>query len=331
MTQNAETQTELLEAALSELEEGIAVLDVESRVLFWNPAAAAISGYLSADLLSRSLPAGFYQIDPKHHPSHHSSQEHNGGDEGDEFIPMNNPKASTNPSAASTERPMVIRLHHRQGHTLPAMLRLTPLRNSLGRRFGTLLRFHPIDEIDTLPHGATEEDGGHENRVEENQADMQGRLEEAWHEWTTNAVPFGLLWITVDQAAMLRKTHGRDASEAMLSIVERTLLHGLRPAEILGRWGTNEFLVLCHERTPEMLEAHAHHVGSLARTADFRWWGDRVSLTVSIGVAHVAEGETLRCLLKRAQRGMQESAYAGGNAVTAKKISTTEGQECSQS
>jgi GGDEF domain-containing protein len=88
---------------------------------------------------------------------------------------------------------------------------------------------------------------------------MENRLDEAWREWINSAVPFGLLWINVDQAAMLRKTHGRDASEAMLAIVERTLLHGLRPTEILGRWGTHEFLVLCHERTPEMLEAHAHH------------------------------------------------------------------------
>jgi diguanylate cyclase (GGDEF)-like protein len=189
-----------------------------------------------------------------------------------------------------------------------------------------MLRFHPTEEIDTLPHGANEENGGHENRVEQSQADMEDRLDEAWREWTNNSIPFGLLWITVDQAAMLRKTHGRDASEAMLAILERTLLHGLRPSEILGRWGSNEFLVLCHEHTVEMLVAHAHRIGGLSRTADFRWWGDRISLTVSIGAAHAAEGDNLKRLLMRAQRGMQESAYAGGNLVTFKKSSSTEGQ-----
>jgi PAS domain S-box-containing protein len=56
MAERTEIQEELLEAALGELEEGIAVLDSQSRVRFWNPAAAEISGYLSADLLSRSLP-----------------------------------------------------------------------------------------------------------------------------------------------------------------------------------------------------------------------------------------------------------------------------------
>jgi diguanylate cyclase (GGDEF)-like protein len=211
------------------------------------------------------------------------------------------------------------------------MLRRRPLRDAMGKRFGTLLRFHPVEEIDTLPHGAADEDGGHENRVEQSQADMEDRLDEAWREWSTNAIPFGLLWITVDQAAMLRKTHGRDASEAMLAIVERTLLHGLRPTEILGRWGANEFLVLCHERTPEMLQAHALHIGSQARTADFRWWGDRVSLTVSIGVSQAEDADTLRCLLKRSQKAVQQSIHAGGNQVTFKKTASAEEQKCSQS
>jgi diguanylate cyclase (GGDEF)-like protein/PAS domain S-box-containing protein len=299
---------------LHEFEEGIAVLDAESRVLFWNHAAEAITGYLSVELLARTLPTDAYEIDAHHHAVLSPAEAHD-----------------ATPITGQMERPLLVNLHHRQGHSLPAMLRRRPLRNALGKRFGTLLRFHPVEEIDTLPHGAADEDGGHENRVEQSQAEMEDRLDEAWTEWSVNTIPLGLLWITIDQAAMLRKTHGRDASEAMLAIVERTLLHGLRPTEILGRWGAYEFLVLCHERTPEMLQAHARHIVSLAHTADFRWWGDRVNLTVSIGVAQAEEADTLRCLLKRAQRGMQESAFAGGNQVVFKKISGAEDQKCSQS
>ncbi len=50
-------------------------------------------------------------------------------------------------------------------------------------------------------------------------------------------VPFGILWITVDQAQELRKTHGARACEAMLDAMEHTLRHGLRPTEEMGRWG----------------------------------------------------------------------------------------------
>ena len=75
----------------------------------------------------------------------------------------------------------------------------------------------------------------------------------------------------------------------------------MRPAEELGRWGDDEFLVISHEHTPEMLAAHAQALAGLARTADFRWWGDRVSLTVSIGAAQADLDETLAQLLERAQ------------------------------
>jgi diguanylate cyclase (GGDEF)-like protein len=94
------------------------------------------------------------------------------------------------------------------------------------------------------------------------------------------------------------------------------LANGLRPAEQVGRWGDEEFLVISHERTPEMLAAHAQVLAGLARTTDFRWWGDRISLTVSIGAAQADEAGTLAELLERAQKAMRTSIHAGGNHVT---------------
>lgn len=286
---NAEQRAELLDAALNALDECFAVLDGDEHLTAWNPAASAVTGYQRADLLGRRLPEKFYELDA-------------------------DPKNSSEPTSLHGERQVSIKLSHRLGHTLPAMLRQTPLRDAFGRRFGTLLRFHPTEEVDALPHGTTHEDDL-EHHIEQGQAEMEERLDEAWQEWSTAGIPFGLFWIAVDQAEMLRKTHGRDASEAMLAIVERTLAHALRPAEILGRWGSHEFLVLCHERTAEMLLLHARHVGELARGADFRWWGDRVGLTVSIGAAQALPDQRLSALLLRAQRGMQAARLAGGNTV----------------
>ena len=322
MAESTETLTELLEAALCEFEDGIVILDSESRVLFWNPAATLLSGFLGAAMLGRPLPGDFYRHAPERQvPS-----------------PAKRQTPNEEPAEIHPERPALVDLRHSQGHSLPVMLRSTPLRNSLGRRFGTLLRFHPVEEIDTLPHGDTSEDGGHEHRIQESQEDMRDRVDEAWREWIADGVPFGVLWIAVDQAGVLRKTHGRDASEAMLAILERTLLHGLRPAEILRLWGTHEFLAVCHERTPELLEAHAQRLCSVARTADFRWWGDRIHLTVSIGAAQADapdhepnQAGNLHRLLKRAQKGMQASSLAGGNRATLLQKSGTGGPECSQS
>jgi GGDEF domain-containing protein len=118
----------------------------------------------------------------------------------------------------------------------------------------------------------------------------------------------------------------------MLRIVEHRLAQGLRPAEVIGRWGSDEFLVVSHERNAEMLKRHGEHLAGLTRTADFRWWGDRVSLTASIGVAQAVSGlsgpqsgpqsagqagsDTLSRLMLEAKQAMHNSVYAGGNHVS---------------
>jgi diguanylate cyclase (GGDEF)-like protein len=165
--------------------------------------------------------------------------------------------------------------------------------------------------LDALPHGET----GDSERIEASQADLKDRLDTEFEDFAHGGLPFGVLWITIDQAPGLRKTHGAGACEAMFEKVERALAHGLRPAEQLGRWGDDEFLVLSHERTPEMLAVHAQALAGLARTAEFRWWGDRISLTVSIGAAQADLGEGLTRLLARAQQAMVSSVHAGGNHI----------------
>jgi diguanylate cyclase (GGDEF)-like protein len=102
----------------------------------------------------------------------------------------------------------------------------------------------------------------------------------------------------------------------MLEAVERRLANALRAGEEVGRWGDDEFLVMSHECSEDVLAAHARVLAALARTAEFRWWGDRISLTVSVGAAMADRCENLSQLLEHAQDAMLSSARAGGNHIT---------------
>lgn len=187
---------------------------------------------------------------------------------------------------------------------------------------GAVLLFYPAEEVDALPRGESGESVG----IEASQAEMEDRLDAAHHQWATSGMPFGLLWITVDQARSLRKTHGRDACEAMMRAVEDTLLRQMRPAETIGRWGDNEFLIIAHERSAQLLTDHARRLAGLSRIVDFRWWGDRIGVTLSIGTSFAVEADTLPCLLNRARQAMRASEFAGGNHVTEAR-----GEPCFQS
>src|SRR5439155_25300382 len=51
-------RTELVEAALDVYPEGLALLDSDERVVFWNRAAELITGYSGAEVIGRPLPDG---------------------------------------------------------------------------------------------------------------------------------------------------------------------------------------------------------------------------------------------------------------------------------
>jgi diguanylate cyclase (GGDEF)-like protein/PAS domain S-box-containing protein len=285
-------RTELLESALDSLPAGIALFGVEGEVVFWNRVAESITGYVGAEMLGRAIPEALEALAPERllHGEVHRDTE------------------------PQTSRGALVRTRHKLGHELQAITRIVALRDALGERIGTAAVFHPAESLDALPHGVTGENGA----VVASQADIEDRLQIEFEDFERGGLPFGVLWISVDQAQGLRRTHGSGACEEMLEKVQRVLVHGLRPAEELGRWGDDEFLIISHERTAEMLAAHGQALAGLARTADFRWWGDRVSLTVSIGAAQACHDQNagLAQLLERAQKAMESSIHAGGNCIT---------------
>ncbi len=325
---------EMLGATLDLLDEGVAVLDSYSRVIYWNTAAATLTGHLRMNLLSRPFPPDLYKVNEDHRcvgdacdcGAPPSSVDKSASEKSAAVKDYAGPKysgqmyvqkgisfdPSTPAGQAEANRGVLVTMKHHLGHTLPAMLRNLPLRDDLGKRIGSVLLFRPVEELDAIPHGENVDGLG----LSRSQAEIEDRLETAFHEWKADHIPFGLLWITIDQAAQMRRTHGRDACEAMLRIVEHRLAQGLRPNEVIGRWGSDEFLVLSHERNAQMLTAHGEHLAGLTRTADFRWWGDRVSLTASIGSAQAMDDDTLPRLMLEAQQAMHASIYAGGNHVS---------------
>ena len=281
---------ELVEAALDVYPEGLALLDPDERVVFWNRAAELMTGYPGAEVVGRHLPDALEVLalgrDWEMHP-----------------VPRNGPQPG---------RGSLVHALHKLGGDVPVIARRVVLRDGLGGRIGTAAVFHPGEQFTALPHGETSE----VEAVRESQAELEDRVSNEFEMFVHEGVPLSVLWIAVDQAADLRKTHGERACETMLETVERTVANGLRPGEEVGRWGDNEFLVLSHENAPEALAAHAQMLAGLVRTSDFRWWGDRISLTVSVGAAAGEAEETLTELLERSRTAMEESAHAGGNHIT---------------
>lgn len=267
--------------------DGVAVFDRAGNVALWNAAAEAITGFSSEELPASSLPSDLDDL-------------------------LRDKGQAQKPFAGGTKRGTQFRTHHKLGHAVTVIARQLTLRDSMGEVLGRVVLFHPAERIDALPGG----DDGAEQKSPANQIEFEERLNLEFEDFLDGVQPLGLMRVTVDQNHALRKTHGAAACQAMIEKVLHALASGLRPTEELGRWGEDDFLILAHERSPEMLARHAVKLAGLARTADFRWWGDRISLTVSIGAAQAQRSVPLAELLERTRKAMEASMRQGGNRVT---------------
>ena len=283
---------ELLEAALDGLHEGMGIFDGEGTVMFWNQAAQCITGHAAHELLGREIPEDLTPL-----------------------LAARNPWAPALPPGVQPENHRsATKTRHKMGHMVPVLASVQVLNNELGERLGTALLFHPLEGLDALPQSEL----GDAAFAEDVRTDLLEQLQIECDDFARGGAPIGILRVRVDQARELCKTHGAPACRAMLEKVYYALAHGLRPGEKIGYWADDGFLVIAHERSEEMLSAHAQRLVGLARTADFRWWGDRVSLTASVGAAQAASNpvEPLAQLLRRAREAMENSIREGGNRAT---------------
>ncbi|HEY2858889.1 MAG TPA: PAS domain S-box protein, partial [Terracidiphilus sp.] len=197
-------RAEFLEAALDVYPQGLALLDQVGRAVYWNRTAELITGHCSVGIVGRELPQG---LEPLMCCGVFERQ---------------NP-ITTNGIAVG--KGTLVHAQHQRGHDVPAVARKIILRDALGARIGVAVVFHPAERKSALPHGDTSEG----SEVKDSQADLRERIEFEFERFVQDGVPLGLMWIAVDQAGEMRRTHGARACEAMLENMERTLANNLRP------------------------------------------------------------------------------------------------------
>ncbi len=285
-------RAELIEATLDSLPDGVGLVGSDGRVRFWNQAAQGITGYTAVELVGHDMPEALEPL-----------LRYGSGIENRE-----------SPDAPRENHRSVEEVRHKFGHPVPVIASILVLDNELGERIGSAVIFHPVESQDALPQS----DSSFASDIKGARAELLERLQIEYDDHRRGGAPVGILRVHVDQAPELRKTHGVAACQAMLEKVYYALAHGLRPGEEIGYWSNDGFLVIAHERSGEMLAGHAQTLTGLARTADFRWWGDRVSLTASVGAAQASTepGESLTHMLQRALEAMEISIREGGNRAT---------------
>lgn len=150
-----------------------------------------------------------------------------------------------------------------------------------------------------------------------NRAAWSERLEyevNAWHQQGNN---LSLAMLDLDHFKRINDGYGHLAGDKVLKIIANVLSKRLRATDFIARFGGEEFVLLM----PDSALGDALELGERLRAAieacPFHFKGERVTITMSIGMAQFQPGERSDLALKRADEALYRAKAAGRNQVQA--------------
>ena len=127
--------------------------------------------------------------------------------------------------------------------------------------------------------------------------------------------PLSLVMLDLDHFKQINDIHGHLAGDHVLRELSRRLRSRIRKEELLARYGGEEFAVVLPEAGHRGALRFSEQVRALIAAEPFEFEGDRIAVTVSIGVATLTDQEELHHFIKRADEHMYQAKRGGRNRV----------------
>ncbi len=127
--------------------------------------------------------------------------------------------------------------------------------------------------------------------------------------------PLSLIMFDLDHFKTVNDVHGIRAGDRVLHGFADTVRGALRPNDLFGRYGGEEFTVVLPGATIETAYVIADRVRRTFANAHRFLDGQPLNATVSAGVASALPGATLEAIIEAADKAMYAAKNAGRNCV----------------
>jgi diguanylate cyclase (GGDEF)-like protein len=292
----------LCNSVLDQVQDAVVWVDADRKVVYWNKGAERICGRDAASVLGKACfeePALFADFG------------------GVNICRDKCPVAMTLKDGAP--RTLEVYLEHREGFRTPASLRIIPVFKDDGTVIGAVETFTGTAPQVTIPLALTElEKMGlvePETGIPSKQyVDMvlTTRLEE----FQKYGLPFGLIYVDLDNYGRILEKHGRFNAGKIVRTVARTLHKNIRFFDIVGRWSAEEFVIVLLNIDEGRLDIVANKLRLLVAESYITTETGMLNATVSMGATLVLRYDTVESLVKRGEQLMMHSKWLGKNRVS---------------
>jgi diguanylate cyclase (GGDEF)-like protein/PAS domain S-box-containing protein len=290
------------ESIVADLHEALFVVDRERRIRYWNRAAEKLTGFTAGEVTGlRCSDNILIHIDA----------------EGKCLCGEGCPLEATIRDGETRQAEVFMR--HKSGHRLPVLVRVTPLKNEGGEITGGIELFS-----DNTARRALREEIAQLRQLAliDTLTELPNRRYIESHILSSLAMllridmPFGLLFMDIDNFKEFNDTRGHLAGDRALKTVADTFRHAIRSFDIIGRWGGEEFLGVFPNITAEALRQTAERLRLLVEHSRVEPENHQSRITLSVGGVVASPEDTLETLIEKADTALYVSKRQGKNRIT---------------
>ncbi|GAB4547174.1 MAG: GGDEF domain-containing protein [Anaerolineales bacterium] len=287
---------------MDNLYDGVYFVDVNRNITYWNKGAERITGYSAKQMRG----------------SFCFSNRLNHIDESGRHLCQDGCPLSAS-IADGKEHEAEVYLMHAEGHRVPVLVRVSPIRNQAGEIIGAVETFSDNSAAFKMKRKV--------NQLERsvlldpltaigNRAYGDMKLRSALKESQIKYEPFGLLFLDIDHFKAFNDNYSHAVGDKVLQAVASTIRFNLRDTDTCARWGGEEFIIIVFNVDAAGLNAVANKLRALIAESVVMHEGEALRVTVSIGAALSKIDDTPESISTRADALMYRSKTEGRNRVT---------------
>jgi len=148
-----------------------------------------------------------------------------------------------------------------------------------------------------------------------NRAAWSERLEHEIQQWQQHGNTLSLAMLDLDHFKRINDSYGHLAGDKVLKIIATVLRKRLRGTDFIARFGGEEFVLLLPATPPAVGAKLLETLRAAIEACPFHFKGERVTITISMGLASFRTGEHSDLVLKRADQALYRAKNAGRNRV----------------
>jgi diguanylate cyclase (GGDEF)-like protein/PAS domain S-box-containing protein len=292
------------EILLNNVHDGIFFVDQDCKIFFWNKGAEQITGFDFSAVNGKKCSDNMI-----------SPVDESGKNLCEDECPVK--QALSDGQTHFTDA----YLQHKEGHRLPVSIRAFPIIGENGEAIAAVETFHDISPKFIMPQHKLElermqlldplTEVGNRRFLE---IHLRSRLDEV----KKYRIPFGLLYIDVDHLKEINDSYGKPAGDHILRSIGQTLTNNIRFFDTVGRWDSDEFLLVVLNVDEDKLDFVGNKIRLLVEKSNITVGSKLVRVTISVGATIALRVDSIDTLIARARSLMDQSKWLGRNKVSVK-------------